>query len=50
MQLRVQRGSAARLIQYNRAEKAGPKLSDYTIATTQASLSVQLALAQYTCV
>ena len=38
-QLRVQSGhAAAMLIQYHRPDKEGPKLSDYTIATTQASL------------
>ena len=35
MQLRVERGREAMLIHYHRADKAGPKLSEYKIATTE---------------
>jgi hypothetical protein len=38
LKLRVEKGSVAQLIHYHRTDSAGPKLSHYTIATTEASL------------
>ena len=44
LQLRVENGGGGKLILYHRPDIAGPKLSDYTIATTEASPLLALTL------
>jgi adenylate cyclase class IV len=46
LQLRVEKGSVAQLIHYHRTDSAGPKLSHYTIATTETPEELKTILSQ----